>query len=1098
MSTTIESLQIEILSSSQNASNGLDALSQSLDRLKTATKGGLGLTAVSKQISKLGTAVNSINSSATNNLTGLANAIQLLSGVKVPATIGKNITAITTALSGLKIEGAGNALKIQELVTALEPLSQMPKQNISQFITQLNKIPDMLEGLNNVDMDAFRTKILEVTDAVRPLATEMEKVAAGFAAFPAKIQKLLNATDKIPDSNKKAAASFTDFSNKMKLVVGIIKTIGKSIWSVIDKSNDYVENMNLFSVAMGEYASKALDYAETVSDAMGIDTSEWIRAQGVFMTMATGFGVASDRAAKMSENLTQLGYDLSSFYNIDIETAMLKLKSGLAGELEPLRAIGYDLSQAKLEATAAALGITKTVDAMTQAEKAQLRYYAIMTQVTTAQGDMARTLDDPANQIRVLKQQFSMAAREIGNVFIPALNAILPYAIALVKVVRTLASNLASLFDYEMPEVDYSGVSAMSIAADETGDAMDEAQKSAKKLKQYMMGFDELNIINPNTEDTSGGLGEFDFELPEYDFLKGLVESDVDEITTKIQGVLDEVGMIVAGATLALGAVLAFTGVNVPLGVMLMAGGAYSLATQVALNWNSMDDPMKTTLGTIEGIIGGGLLALGGVLAFSGVNVPLGIALMAMGAVSLVSAVALNWEGMSESVSGVLGTITGIVGASLLALGAIMAFSGANIPLGIALMAGGAVSLVTAATLNWEGLTSDIESCVTTLGTIVGGAALVVGAVLAFTGANVPLGVALMATGALSMGTAIALNTNLLSDEVKNVVAGITSVVSVALLAVGAVLAISGVNMPLGIALMAGGALAMGTAIVPNWNALSSNVQGVITGLLSVLSPSLLVIGAILAFSGANVPLGIGLMLAGVAGIGTAATLNWDSLVDTLRGKVGGITAIVSGALLALGAILAFTGVGIPLGIGLMLTGAAGLVSVIAINWDSIITSIGNVIKNIGNEIAKFINWIIGGINNLFHIQWDAVVVAGVQIIPAVDMRLVNIPKLPTYAEGGFPQQGQMFIANEAGPEMVGNIGRRTAVANNDQIVESISVGVAEANSEQNMLLREQNSLLRQLLEKDSGVYLDGRSLSNSVDKYKREQGRVLIAGGVL
>jgi hypothetical protein len=128
----------------------------------------------------------------------------------------------------------------------------------------------------------------------------------------------------------------------------------------------------------------------------------------------------------MSKNLTQLGYDISSFFNISYEDAMQKLQSGVSGELEPLRRLGYDLSQARLQAVALSLGIDRSVNSMTQAEKAQLRYYAIMTQVTTAQGDMARTLEAPANQLRILKAQATQAARALGNVFIPALNAILP------------------------------------------------------------------------------------------------------------------------------------------------------------------------------------------------------------------------------------------------------------------------------------------------------------------------------------------------------------------------------------------------------------------------------------------------------------------------------------------------------------------------------------------------------------------------------------------------------------------------------------------------------------------------------------------------
>ena len=994
-------------------------------------------------------------------------------------------------------------------------------------------------------------------DGIDALTQSLEKLKSatkgglGLTKVAKETGKLNESLSKLGSANNKTAGSFIDLYHKMKLGVNIIKRVASSLGTAINKSNDYVENMNLFTVSMGAYSAEALEYAETVSDAMGIDTSEWIRAQGVFMTMATGFGVASDRAATMSKNLTQLGYDLSSFYNIDIETAMLKLKSGLAGELEPLRAIGYDLSQAKLEATAAALGITKSVDAMTQAEKAQLRYYAIMTQVTVAQGDMARTLDDPANQLRVLKAQLSMAAREIGNIFIPALKSILPYAIAVVKVLGILASTIAGLFGYEAPQIDESIAGAAEYAG-EVADGLGDAQKEAKKLKSYMMGFDELNVINPNTSGEASGLGEFDFKLPEYDFLGELVESDVNQIVNDIQKALDDIGMIVSAATLAVGAVLTFTGVNLPLGVSLMALGAYTLATQVAVNWKSIENPVRTTLGILEGIVGGGLLALGGILAFTGVNVPLGVALMAMGAVSLVTAVALNWEGLNKSVKETIGTLTGIVGASLLAIGGMLAFSGANIPLGIALIGSGAVSLVSAATLNWESLTDDVESCVETIGMVISGALLVLGAILAFTGANVPLGVALLTTGALSLGTTLALNTNALSDEVKGVMAVITSAVSISLLAVGAILATTGANLPLGIALMAGGALALGTAIAPNWNELSDEVKTQISNIAGALGAALLVVGGIFAFSGANIPLGIGLMLVGATSLGASVALNWNIIKEKLQTPVGGVTALVSGALVALGAILAFSSANIPLGIALMAAGAVGLATVIAVNWDAITDKLEPVIasilgilsgamlvlgvllclsgvgiglglalifgalkltetawklddnpitsfvKNMANGIVNIINKVIDAINDMFHIEFSGLVIGGVEIIPSFDKRLINIPKIPLMAEGGFPEQGQMFIAREAGAEMVGSIGRRTAVANNEQIVAGIAGGVAQANEEQNALIREQNSLLRALLEKDNGVYLDGKNLTDSVEKYQRERGRVLIAGGVV
>ena len=985
-------------------------------------------------------------------------------------------------------------------------------------------------------------------DALTRSLGKIKGAAKGGAGLPPVTKQLTN----LSQVTKNTGKSFTDMYYRMKMITSGVSMVASKIYSAIKKSSDYVENVNLFTVSMGQYAGEARQYAEEVSEVMGIDPGEWMRNQGVLMTLATGFGVAGDRAALMSKNLTQLGYDLSSFYNISVEEAMQKIKSGFAGELEPLRAVGYDLSNAKLEATALELGIDKAVSSMTQAEKAQLRYYAIMTQVTTAQGDMARTLDEPANQMRIFKAQLSMAAREIGNVFIPALNAILPYAIAVTKVVRNLASSLASLVVYVMPEFDYSGVDAMSGVADDTSGALDDAVDSAKKLKSYMLGFDELNVINPSTSNTMEGVGEFDFELPEYDFIGGAINSEVNKIVEQIEESLAEIMSIASGFALAVGAVLTFTGINIPLGLGLMALGAIGLVTNTAVNWNAMESPLETILGTLEGLIGGALLATGAILAFTGINIPLGLALMAGGAISLATAFALNWESVTEPVRQVIGTLAGIVGGALLTLGAILAFTGVNIPMGIAMMATGAISLASAVALNWGSLTGDVTSSITTIEYIVSGALIGLGAVLAFGGVNIPLGIALMAMGAVTLGTAIAMNTSALSDEVKEVIAIITAAVSLALLAVGAILAFTGANIPLGIALMAGGALLMGTAILPNWNELSDSVKDTISIIMAAVGGALLVLGAILAFSGINIPLGIGFMLVGAASLGTAMALNWNSIVTALRGPVGLITGIISGALLVLGAVLCFTGVGIPIGIALMLAGAAGLATVVALNWNAVKEAVSKVIKSIlkilsgamlvlgvlmclsgagiglglalifgalklsntawgtddnpitnfvkkmVNGIVKVINWAIDGINEMFHIEFDGLVIGGVEIIPSFDKRLINIPKIPLLAEGGFPEQGQMFIAREAGAEMVGNIGRRTAVVNNEQIVASISGGVAEANEEQNVLLREQNSLLRAILEKDTGTYLDGKSLTNSVEKYQRERGRVLITGGVV
>jgi pantoate kinase len=836
MSTTIESLELEILSSSQSAESGLDKLTASLEKLKTATKGGLGLTAVAKQLQSVKSATSGINSDSVSNVTGLAKAIQLLGGVKVSSTIAKQITAVSTAINGADFTGSDE--KIRGLVEALAPLSQLPKNNLSSYVNSIKKLPEALEKL---DTRTLYTKIQSLTRIMQPLATEMQKVANGFAVFPTRIQKLINENDKLAASNKKTSLSYTDLYSKFKMAATAVKAIASKISSAIQEMNSYIENINLFTVAMGESSGAARDFAEQIGEIMGIDPGEWMRNQGVFMTLTSGFGVATDRAALMSQQLTQLGYDLSSFFNIGVEEAMQKLQSGISGELEPLRRLGYDLSQARLEAVALSLGIDKSVSSMTQAEKAQLRYYAIMTQVTAAQGDMARTLNSPANQLRIFKAQVTQAARAIGSIFIPALNAILPYAIAVAKVVRVLAESIASIFGFEMPEVDYSGIDMVANGAEDTSDALDTATKSAKKLKSYMLGFDELNVINPNADSEGSGIGdvsggEFNFELPTYDFIGEAVNAKVDEITKMITDSLSEIEAVVSGFALAIGTILVVTGANIPVGIGLMAVGALGIAHAIAANWSKMSDKLAEVLTTVTSVIGGFSLAIGAFLALTGVNMPLGIALMALGAVSLVTATAINWKFLNGDLENTLSILTGIVSGALLAMGALFAFTGVSVPLGIGLMVAGAVGLATAVGLNWNGMSDQMRQTIGTLEAIVGGGLLALGAVLAFTGVNVPLGVGLIAGGAVALVSAVALNWNSMSGDLEKTIKTISGILGGALLGIGAILAFTGVNIPLGVGLMAAGAVSLGSAVAFNWNTIINKVKDVCTKIKEAVS----------------------------------------------------------------------------------------------------------------------------------------------------------------------------------------------------------------------------------------------------------------------
>lgn len=1094
----IQGLEFQIVNDSTQAVAGLQNLINTLNRLKTATNGGAtGLSKTAQGIRELSNSLKGLNSGdASQKITRLTNALTALSqvgNVKISSSIANQLTAINTALAGLKWTDGD---KLTSLANGLRPLSELGKANMTTFINQLSKLPKVIEDLEAADIDKFTQQMTALAAAMKPFADEMQKVSNGFSAFPSKIQKLITSTEKYNASARKATTTTEKFTSGLKAlnvaaVAIAFRKIGHFIAQAVTESNKYQEDLNLFTVALGQYAAEAQNYAEKVSDVMGIDPAQWLRNQGVFNTLLTGFGDTAERAQLMSQNLTQLGYDISSLFNISIEDAMQKLQSGISGELEPLRRLGYDLSQARLEQTALNLGIKESVANMTQAEKAELRYYAIMTQVTTAQGDMARTLEAPANLLRILQAQLTQAARAIGNIFIPALNAILPYAIAVVQVIREIANALANLAGFKLTEVDYSGVNSAAVGAGSLADNLDDAAGAAKKLKQYTAGFDELNVFAPNTGSGSGagagGAGGFDFDLPTYDFLGDAVQTRIGEIQKMIEDTLAEITTIVSGFMLAVGAILVVTGVNIPLGVGLMAAGAVGLAATVGLNWTAMSSELASTLALITGVVGGFLLALGAIMAFSGANLPLGIALMALGGASLVSAAVINWHNSDRHLTDALTTLTGVLAGASLAVGAMLAFTGVATGLGIALMAVGAVTLVSAAALNWNSILDALASPLSRVGLLVSGATLALGAILAFSGC-MPLGIALMAIGATSLVSVMALNWNGLSDEIQNVIAIITTVVSVAFLAIGAALVFSGANIPLGLALLAAGAVTMGTAIMPNWNDLSDNVQQKISMITTVVGGALLAVGAILALSGVALPLGLGLMAAGALSLGAVATLNWDFVVNSIKKVVSVITGILSGALIVLGVLLCLSGAGVGLGLAVL---AAGL-SLSYAAWTLDDNPITRFVRQMANSIIGLVNGVIDAINDMFHIQFNGLSVMGITLIPAFDIRLVDIPHIPFFEDGGFPNEGQLFIAREAGAEMVGAMGRRTAVANNDQIVEGISAGVSVANDG---VIAAIYALLNVVEEKDMSVVIGDNEIGHSYDRYKEKRGRQVSTG---
>lgn len=600
----LDSLELKIQSNAQEASSGIDKLTSALSNLKNVTKGGAGLTAVKNQLEKL-----------------------------------------NTALSGIRV----NSGKIGELTKALNQLSGVQKASgLSSTVNALRKLPEITKQLKGSELSAFAAQMTAVANAVRPLATEMQRVSNGFAAFPIRIQRLISSNTGLAASNTKVSKSYGVLGTGISGVTakfGIYFTMFRHIATVmgnwVNKSNDYIENMNLFSVAMGDAAEEAYNYAVQVNRALGIDTSEWIRNQGVFKQITSGFGVVEDQANLMSKVLTQIGYDISSFFNISIEESMQKVQSGISGELEPLRRLGYALDQATLQEIAYAHGIDESITKMTQAEKSYLRFFAIVEQSENVMGDMSRTIQTPANAMRILNQQITQLQRALGNLLLPILQVIIPWVQAFVVVLTDAIQALANFFGFELPTIDYSGMdniassaSGATDAVEDTAGALGDAAGAAKKLKDYTLGIDELNILRPDTDtgaSSSGGAGAsssvgdglgLDLSGYDYDFL-GNVKDNLDDIKGKVKELIPllmTIGTVLLGWKLTRSAMSAIdflkglsksqkitAGIGLAItGFSIEAMGGYD----IGYNGLNLANGLQTLIGSALGI-GGSLVLFG-------------------------------------------------------------------------------------------------------------------------------------------------------------------------------------------------------------------------------------------------------------------------------------------------------------------------------------------------------------------------------------------------------------------------------------------------------------------------------------------------------
>lgn len=1031
------------------------------------------------------------------------------------------------------------ALTIDELNIQIVAETTSATNALDGLIGRLKTLQNRLNGLGNAGKSA---------------GSGLKETASGAG----KVNDAIDKQSKTYDKGSKSVKSYTDKLaqqiSKFRTLYGAFKSAAGIMASWFKESNDYIETVNLFNVTMGDAAPAAREYAEAVQSAIGIDSKDFMQFQGVFKNLTAGFGVTEEDANKMSQNLTQLSYDMMSFFNAtNVEESFDKLSSAMSGQVKGLREYGIDTTVATLQEYALSKGIQTKVRNMTQAEKAMLRYNYIMEKSSHIQGDMARTLITPANALRVLESQITRLKRSLGNIVSVIVAKFIPYVQAMVEILTEAASAIAKWagFSDKDFEADTSGIKSSWGAAE---DGVDDYSDSLKEAKKQMMGFDELNVIsNPNSDSGSsdvGGVGGAlnGMELAEYDFLAGLKDNNLDEIKDKLKDILKWAGLI-SGAIAAWKFTTNFaTGMNAITGLFgkggkgskggsskfqmpnaktvlkglanlaIIIGGVIAIAGVMGLlsKIPGFQETVSTGMQTL-GIVFKGLgeiavplaLATAGVYLLSKVKVGdfakgfANFAIVVGGAAALVTTIGAllsipyfdvflsnGIESLKATFNGLyeIAVPIGTLSALLIVLGFVSPAVVLSGLAGFALIVGGFTAVLVALGAlkqipGFEWIVGEGGEILAKLGNILGKfAGSIVGGLAEGISASLPQ---------------IGKDLSAFMDEAKGFFDGLKGIDASSSEAVGhiasAVLKLTATNVLKGLTSWFTGETSLvefGKELkdfAPYFVSYYDTIKNVDAGVITATSNA----AKSLVEMANNVPNqgGVAAWFAGENNIDTFGKKlpsfgkNFKEYYNNIKGIDGSVIEASSTAAKSVVEIAK----NIPNNGGVVawFTGDNGIEK-----FGAKLPQFGKDFKSYYDSVkgitTSTLNGITTGLNNLVSfakkVKTDVDSNAIEKFAKSLKSLADNMAKLPTqksigltveystwvsgekkkvyealglsgwpqlnwyaYAGGGLPDVGEMFIAREAGPELVGSIGRKTAVANNDQIISGIESGVYRA-----------------------------------------------------
>ena len=929
MNTSMDSLSIEIQSVARDSSKAVDTLIAKLDQLRTSLQ-------------------NVIKES--NSFSQLKNNLEVASKT-------------ATARSSSANKGFISAQAAATDVGAIGDLGDSSYAKLQSTITRTNsETQRFILNNNNVLTITKRTKngVDDYTASMRKLGEESNNTSS-------KLGSLKN--------------SFLKTSATITAGVLVIKKLANTMSTYVREAANYEEAMNLFMVTMGDNAENASKWVEKFSNALYLDPASVMQYMGSFNALTKGLGVGADKAYIMSQNLTQLTYDLASFKNLDFDTAFRKLQSAISGEIEPLRNVGVALSQATLQELAYSLGIEQNVAEMSEAQKAQLRYIQIMRSTTEWQTDMGRTLVTPANALRILKQQFTLLARAIGSVFIPILMSAVPYIMVITQALTKLAQRLADLLGYKIQDVDYSRISTgLSGISDGIEDIGDEAGKAAKKLNTMLAPFDELNVVQNKVESTKKGLGDdslggdLGIPLPEYDALANLNDKfakNMDKAREKLKGILAIVGSI--GGAFAtwkiskkllegLGAIEKLTPKNLSFSVSIIGIANFLSDINELRKW--LDDILDNgpTFRNVTGILSEFAGGIGDVFTILGRTKLGGSLKVIQGIGEITSAISdiakngINWDNANDAIRGLTNIAIGVglFTGKLRFVGAVTAIQGFT-------------SIIEELHKNWDAIKKGDWSGVDKATLMIGAVQVLGGVLVAFDTFNKikkTTDIKDTATNMSELSTATSKTTSSLKDLAKNLGFGILIIGEIAVAAglfVGAIWVLGKELEQVGIAW---------DPVLKNGPTIAKAI-GLGTGLLVAIGLATALLGKATTSTGGSLPLSIALGTAILIELGVATALfiaevwaigkgldqiriAWQPVLDngeTVRSGIAIGTSIliaIGVATAALGAATVASAGTLPIAIGL---GTAMLVELGAAT-EKFIDSISKIAKQLNDQLT--------------------------------------------------------------------------------------------------------------------------------------------------